>query len=939
MSNPMGQDLTTKKTRRIEDKLRRMTGQNAALERFAPIPEPAPVSQPAPTSAFEAYQRIKAARTTPPPVPQSSRLPEQAQMSMAGENMAPAVNEVDHFKSLLADSRRAQAERQDGNWVSDHELNTTKGRAIQLANRGLNSFPALAAKVATIPTDSEASRLLSAMTDEQRTVMNKVLQGDELTDKEQQIASGDKVDISRFTPGAKHSLSPGYLAAGDRSDYAIEKSPLEVLKLIQDNAKTSESIDDTLNGDDTFLNRGFNTYKRDEVTRKIGYLWEDRKHELDFDKGLTDIDNAGVIASILMDGISIGIDNPQAMLEYFAEDLAETTLAGSAVGVGISALVNTNEILSDDLSKSLKEGTLQSDEVRLRRLREALLASGADAVSDGVLASVSGVKKATKAVANAGSNKRKGRSQAEAEFKNKLKNEAGTGNESKQTTSTQSTPNTASTKADKPQTKKGNTVLNAAGNVLKPVGKVAGTTALEGVTEGLQTNVEDDTFNDFDLERDGEKTLQGAVIGMGAAGVPAAGGTVLKGAASVATSGGKYAQEAAKQKHLQKLESDKLASDEKAKVGREVDVASETKNYTDLVKKSTGSVESDEKLDIEEVFSNIAARQSEALKKGQRTKSSTDLNEANRMTAAFAGTVTELAKREDEIVSLLEKNADGSDKSVNLTDDQVAELKGEGVLVRKGLAAAMKHNDSMIRNSEKTVKGIKALDKVKNATKRDAKFEENAQAIFDADAISPNTITEEQMIELLQSDHWTPEERARINRSVNSKRAVKSSEKSSGKSSAVVSKEVFQGRAKGTYGKNDKGTLGIRQYREMVGLALQSGNTTVANSTRNKLKAFADRQRQKADAFKLAYAPYARRGKNGNYELDIQPNEQAAADFIRENYLTKGGKGPGYSISKNSGSTVLDIANEAEALEAVLAEVDGLLATALKALRLRLPRQ
>lgn len=728
--------------------------------------------------------------------------------------------------------------------VRNSELGTLTGQTKQVVNRLAQGGLQILSEAVAGANNNEANRLLGKLDDRTLQLAQREFNGESLSPEDNAYLNR-QIDTSQF-----------YLPKFGTSAHHTPSSATarEVFAEALSNLKQAGNIDNALTKD-TVVAKSFNPLNREAQSADIAKAYEDSG--LSNEESLTS--NPMALFKFAVDGAKSLINNPASTIEYAAESLAG---AASAAVPGL-AVINSanyaNDVRANNIDRKLQDKNTTLTEADIEEAnQEGALAGALDFAGDVVTARAAGILKSA----------RKGKKPKEKTIKRKATEES----------------------------------------VKRPL-KVAGSSVLESVTEGAQSAIEEDAFGeDFDLKTNGKDVLEAAVIGAGASGVTTGTGQVVQTAKDVTKAAPEVAKTIAESAKAKNQSNDDAEKARKERTEQSVGVANETKDYSDIIEKSTAQVEESEKLDIEEVASTIS-RQFEAQSKDTTDPDSTEANESiEQLSGLWDATVERLASVMEEIAQD--------------TDTKKPELRQQASELGKAMDVIEAHRDKISEAIARDNNTTEAITNVTNATERNEDFELNAQRILDTDAVSPDSISVEQMEALLRSDKWTPEERTRLENSFNAKQSMKVIEESrdiqsSSPNADLVSNDIFNGRAKGTYNKKDKGAFGVKSYRQKVGHALRTGNIEAANKARDYLAAFADKHTKKSEAIQLALGAYARVGQNGNFTLQYNEQEQAAVDYLAREHK--------FEMKSGTPRIAPSIQREAEALRNVLTEVDGLI--------------
>lgn len=755
-------------------------------------------------------------------------------------------------------------------WARNSELGTLSGQSKQFANRLAQGGLQILSDALTMPSNQEAASLYGKLDDAARNALNKELTNQPLTEEEERILStpigGPNFELPTFGSVSPYMGTSMHLPKQGNNP----QTPREIYNRIIENLTWTEEVEKNLT-EDTVVAKSFNPLNREAQAEQFAKAWE----ESGIEQAEGFWENASAVFDLALSGGEALIDNPASTIEYAAESLpgaASTAVPGMAV---FNSLAYGSDVLGDRLRPDEENPQVLSREEQQEAMGEAALAAALDHVGDLATAKAAGII---------------GRSGTKAK------------------------PELATTNKELAKATGG-----AAG---KRTLSMLGSSATEFATEATQTAIEEDAFGeDFNLEEDGQTIYEAGFIGAGASGATASPRQATKLAKEI----GENALNTAKTSAQTSRDENAPVSDEDAKSRTESAITelSLNKNYSEIIDKSTSKVEKDEKLDISKIAGTISRRFSEATKQAKKSGSQEDIEAARENYNILVGLRDEAGKQYLEIDEKIRAARDSKNTDVQLSETELTELMARGGEIAQIYEKANEATESLATEVAKLNNAPKAIDSIKASENRDEDFEINAQRIFETDTISPETITVEQMESLLALDKWTPEERARIERSVNSKRAMSLVDNSRNLESSTpneVRKDIFIGRAAGSRGRNDRGTNGIKTYREQIGLALVNNDIEKAKDARNKLAAFAEKHRAKANALNVAFRPFERVGKNGNYTVTPNQEEVNAAQYLRQEH--------NFNVSNRSRGLIKTINDEAAALEAVLAEVDGLISKA-----------
>ncbi|AYA64335.1 hypothetical protein [Alteromonas sp. RKMC-009] len=776
------------------------------------------------------------------------------------------IQESQRKETALTDwvmGNRADTERRaqiDGRaWAGQTELGTLSGQAKQLANRVLSGGANILGDWASAPGNAEANQYLSLLDDATRQALALELNNKALSPEQQQLLN-TPVNDSRYNQG-------GYSYNGNvnRPMGNTGQTPRQIFAKYQEALKGAGENADYFTKD-TWIEDAYNPLNREAQSKQFGYAWEDSG--IEEAKGASE--TAGALADLTVEGLKALLSNPASTFEYAAES-APSAFATAVPGLGqansAAYALNTQ---AENLRKADKENKVVSTDKQAELAAEAALGGILDFAGDSATRAISGIKKLGKTDVTK-----------------------------------------ATTEATKEVAKES---VASAKEVLTKAAKGTGGMATEGVTEAVQTAIENDALGeDFDLKEDGRDIYEAGMIGVGASGATAAAVRTPQ-AVATSTNAVNTVSSAAAAKVGNLNEARKQRTEEAQKVADEqVRAEIDSGNYTTLVENSLSDGENTEKVSIDDGIRNIRARHeaaltSDATQEQKEALGDEALIEATQLQSAIAEKLesleTEITNTSDpKVRASLEKQADKLVDQENRVTDAV---------------------NNMFARQETISNTAQAVDSVVNAEQRDDKFEVDAQRIFKSEMYSPESITLEDVESLLQSRHWTPEERTRLqNAAAVKEAALAATEQRTSSTVDGVNNDLVKGRAAGTYDKADRGATSALQYQAEITQLIDAGDTNTARQKLRRLEALANSQTRKADDFERAFAPWSRGGIP-----DITDEDQRAIDYVAANYKMRGSRKDGsrsYQIYERSGRMVKSVRAEANLLNAVVNNINGLM--------------
>ena len=735
--------------------------------------------------------------------------------------------------------RMRRAVQSTGAFVGDNDLDTISGATLNTVTAIALDAARIAGNFTSAGDNEEAVGYLSKLSDAARDALYKEKQGIALTPEES--AELDKpIDIGKKSDHQYGGFTDTAELVGAREVYDKYKT-----------AQQKAQKDKNYYTEDTWLTKGFNTLKREQLNRDLAGAWDSMDDAISNADGVFDTIKVG---AKLSEGVGALLDNVGATVEYAAESALSTVLSVNPYTAIANTLAYSSDVRSQNLRNSDEETERLVSKAKQRELgQEALLAGGLEYISNATLASVSGLK----ALSRAGKAKVPSK---EAVKKSLLKSTA------------------------------------------TRVAKTTGAIAQESVTEGIQTAIEGDNFGkDFNLKEDGKEVFTGAAIGLGAAGVT----TIPSQALGVVKDGTKGAIQATTNKVIAKANANK-------KKEAALDSVVESGDYNSYVEAALNEDITTDKGSVRSALDTITKLYDVA-----NNKNTLDADKSSGLLKAYTSTIAAAFEQEDKLYAERDRTTDP--KKIKEINEKI------------GVLQDVIENNDLVRMQAKEAGLIKSMDTVNSitaSTDRDAKFEIDAQRIFDTNEYNPGALNTEQMTALLSSDKWTSQERTQLEASAE---VVKAQEESNAfkeegklKTKEQVHGEVIAG--KRTANPEIPNVFGSNNYRQMVFSAINEGNTEKVKAIREKFQSFAQRHIDKAEVFKTAYAPYARRtvAQSSRGNPAPEPATQAeldAAQYIRDNYKTLAG--PGFEVVNTSaGPVVQSIQLEAAVLAATLAEVD-----------------
>lgn len=336
----------------------------------------------------------------------------------------------------------------------------------------------------------------------------------------------------------------------------------------------------------------------------------------------------------------------------------------------------------------------------------------------------------------------------------------------------------------------------AKSGVLKSGGEVAKSTATEAATEAFQTRQEQRAqLKDADYKEIYEAFAIGGAVGGSIRGT----GEVVKGAASTAAEGAKKAAKAAEAKAAKDaaIKSAVTEGDFSGITDPELKAEAIVKRN-----KQKGVSEEEKKANIEEM---------NRLVQEEQTKQADLYEEAEQLLSQ--GELT--SEAETRLGDIETELGDSNTRLFNLRNFQA------GV------------------TTESTVTKV-TPDEVAQAKQGDT---EAAQRVFGSYRIDPDSLSEQDAIELAESPAFSAEQKAELKNHAELQGLIKSA--------SEVSQNILVGNL-GQVKKGDKPFLGIKNYQDLITGAVNKGDTAEANKYLGLMQNFVEHQKTKANFLKQA---------------------------------------------------------------------------------------
>ena len=588
-------------------------------------------------------------------------------------------------------------------WVDDYELGTLKGQVLNTIAGTLSGGISGSSALLTSAANARNFARLKSVEDAGFDLYAKYKQDpDSLTFEEHQFL---------FDPNFKSLVSPDAKPGDYEWEQAqlnytqpIKQARFDVLEDVLGDMGDLSGLRESIN--DNVFSRGVNRSAQNEIMEQVGDSYDANASNIG--QG-----SASAAVDLLFDIGDAILDNPSALPTLIAESLGEVAGGGGLVS---SSLSQATKVATDRVAMAQENGEL-SNETLNEIIGEALTYAGIGFVSDKVLvdnfskifkqkvnaelpdAPKAETKKGTEAV-----NEPKAIEQKDTQFNkqgdlngaqpqrersaeelNALELEAARINKAKRKkdkpveetkTETPAEP-VSDTKAFK------DTLL---GKTVVETGKTAGSAVLEGVSEGVQTAIEEDALGEDFTQEKGRAVAQGVALGAGAGGATRIAGNTGAGINNLRQAAGSVVAKGRAQSSDQKdspedLEAGSLKTQQnmsegaKSAVAQKIQQELDEPDSTDIAELSTEGVDASTDYGVSQKISTIAARikqvdsdstQGPSAKKEQRVKLLSLANKVNdkateRFDALSAksdnGTITATEKSElDNLGKSLSKN-------------------------------------------------------------------------------------------------------------------------------------------------------------------------------------------------------------------------------------------------------------------------------------------
>lgn len=621
----------------------------------------------------------------------------------------------------------------------------------------------------------------------------------------------------------------------DRSENLA--TPREIYNQYRDVQNDAQRIKDSFTTD-TAVNKAFNPLNRESLINDLDNSWDRLNEALSDDSGAFGVTAASL--DLIGDALSDLVSNPAATVEFAAESLPNALTALNPVTAATNTAAFGGDIFGQNLRDKATDNEVVSSDKQQELLQEASFGAGLEYASNALVAGAAGLR--------------------------------GT-----------AAPTTEAVRRS---------LLESTG---RRAGTIAGTTANEALTEGVQTAIENDAFgDDFNFATDGREVFQGAAIGLGASAATIAPGQTAGQVRDTVNAASETIQAGSQQI----IDNNEESAN---RVQSAVNNSLENNDFNSLIEGSIQQVENGNKFDLDQKLSDIASRHSDAV-----NTETPNFNDAQRLESAYIQTV----------IAAYDKRAELAEQITNETDPKRRkQLSTQWKALKETLDESEKELEVVQANQAKLIKPNESVEEVVSAEQRDDNFDIHAQRIFDTNATNPDALPVEQVEKLLTSESWTPAEREQLVAIAAAKVARNEVlDNPARKTGVAVHGEIIKG---------SKDNRGADQYRRGVVAAIQAGDIPRANAIREKFSAFVDRHSAKARDFNAAYQPYLRQQREGFQAAPITQDETRAAEFVAQQYRTL--KGRPTVIDGRSGSLVNTVNLEVQALQASLNEVDSLI--------------
>jgi len=436
----------------------------------------------------------------------------------------------------------------------------------------------------------------------------------------------------------------------------------------------------------------------------------------------------------------------------------------------------------------------------------------------------------------------------------------------------------------------------------------------EGVTEGIQTGLEQLAEGKSLDEIDGGEVYAGAVIGTAAGGATTVPGSAL---GAVGDTVRKTAIEPLQKRAIKAAAEQQVEDAKNAEIDEAINTAIGTKVPSPVIK-STSEGENQSDFAISDVLSRIAARHKSVTQPSEEG-SEPNLEEGKKLVTAARQTMVAARNKAEQVsdqIDALDKQYEGTELPADVAEQRESLIREEESLQAEVSDNAQAFKDLVAAQNSLT-STEEDVNTVVNATEQTQQFKIAKQQIIDKTLSSMESVTVEQVRNVLDkaSTLLSEEERNQLENYAETKERLDAA-----KSVDEVNQLIIEG---GT-DTNGRVYKGAEEYRDEITLAVQTGDTRKAQMSLIKLREFTERHRAKANAFKKAFAPYARARTQAS-KLAPTKEELDAKQYVEENFQTQSGKA--YDVGFNFGSIAQATVYEASALEATLREAEALVQT------------
>lgn len=663
--------------------------------------------------------------------------------------------------------------QENPNFVEDYELGTLKGQVINsLAGGGSGAISGLGALL-TAPANARNIARLKSVEDAGFEIYAKYKQDpNSLTLEEHQFL---------FDPNFKSLVSddakPGsyeWEQAQLHYTQPVKQARFDVLEDALGDLGDLSNFREGMN--DNALSRGVNRSAQNRITEQVGES---------YDKNIGNISqgDAGSAVDLIFDMGDAILDNPSALPTIIAESFGEV-LGGAGLLSGSTS--QAIKVASDRVIKAQEEGELNNDTLN-EILTESLIYGGMDFAADKLL--VDNLSKA---------------------FKKKTKAE----------------PETDVPEAETPAEPVKDTKAfkdRLLGKGIIETGKTAGSTVVEGVTEGIQTAIEEDALGeDFTVEK-GRAVAQGVALGAGAGGATRLAGSTGSGINNLRQAAGETVAKGRAQSSDQKdspedLEAGSLKTQQnmsegaKSAVAQKIQQELDEPDSTDIAELSTEGVDASDDYGVSQKISTIAARlkqvdsdstQGPSAKKEQRVKLLSLANKVN-------------DKATERFDALSAKLDDGT-----ITATEQTELDNLG----KSLSKNYKQVRQMIESHNAKTKVEKEVGVIENVEATSEDKSAAAKNILSVGLISPEKVTSTQIKKVLAQKDSLSEADARAFEAL---AQVKRALAQANQTAQNIKTKQTQDKRKATSNAKRQGTKAntgkFKTTSEVIGLSDKNGN-------------------------------------------------------------------------------------------------------------------